>query len=293
MKLLIVGCAGQVGKELVIRGPKHWDIKAVDRSELDITDHDKVTRTVSEFVPNAIINAAAYTAVDRAETESEIAYLINSTGAANLAKAANRVDASILHISTDYVFSGELDGCYVETDPTGPTGVYGASKLAGEQAVADACAKHIILRTAWVFGEHGNNFVKTMLRLAKDRSQLSIVSDQYGSPTYAGDIANTLLTIVSQLEADDTRWGTYHYSGFPYTNWSGFAAKIFESAHKYAGLTNIPSILDIKTSEYPTPAKRPSNSKLDCSHLLKQFNIGPSDWQHALKMIRSYASSEA
>lgn len=288
MKLLIVGCAGQVGRELVRRAPADWEVKAVDRQELDITDHRKVMSVVSEFRPNSIINAAAYTAVDRAESEREFAYLINSTGAENLAIAAQQVDASFLHISTDYVFSGDHEGCYVETDTTGPTGVYGASKLAGEQAVAMACKKHIILRTAWVFGEYGNNFVKTMLRLAKDREQLSIVGDQFGSPTYAGDIAETLLAIAGQLKPEDERWGVYHYSGYPYTSWAGFAAEIFTSATKHSVLAKSPSILDIKTVEYPTPAKRPSNSKLDCGKLLKSFNIAPSDWQKALENIGAY-----
>lgn len=288
MKLMIVGCAGQVGKELVLRAPENWEIKAVDRQELDITDHAKVMTAVSAFRPDSIINAAAYTAVDRAESEEELAHLINNKGAENLALAAQSINAAMLHISTDYVFSGDLQGCYVETDITGPTGVYGASKLAGEQAITMACDKHIILRTAWVFGEHGNNFVKTMLRLAEGREKLSIVSDQFGSPTYAGDIADALLNIAAQLENGDSRWGIYHYSGYPYVNWCEFAQEIFSCAVAQGVLTKSPVVIPISTQDYPTPARRPTNSKLDCSKIMTNFGIMPSDWKFALSNISSY-----
>ena len=290
MKLLIVGGAGQVGKELASRAPAEWDVRAVDRQQLDITDSAAVERQVADFQPDVIINAAAYTAVDRAESEQALAYAINRDGPAALAAAAHHAGSALLHISTDYVFPGDKAGTYREDDQTGPTGVYGASKLAGEEAVAAACPRHIILRTAWVFGAYGNNFVKTMIRLARDRDQLSVVSDQLGSPTYAGDIAETLLAIARQVAGKaDAPWGIYHYSGAPYTCWSDFAGALLDHAAEAGIIARKPRINPITTAEYPTPAQRPANSRLDCSKIGAAFGIAPSDWQAALRDITRYA----
>jgi len=262
---------------------------AIDRQELDISDETAVTQAVEAFKPDVIINAAAHTAVDKAESEEAASYAINRDGPRHLAEAANKVGATMLHISTDYVFAGDKNGLYLETDPVDPQGVYGASKLAGEQAVAAACPRHIILRTAWVFGEHGNNFVKTMLRVGQQRDNLGVVADQLGGPTYAGDIAAALLTIAEQsLNGAELPWGVYHFAGEPHVSWFEFAQAIFAAAGKHGVLDKLPVVNAIATSDYPTPAKRPTNSRLDCSKIRVAFGIAPSDWRQALENIRAY-----
>lgn len=293
MKILVTGANGQVGyclqQQLREQG---WDFVALTRTELDISDSVAVNSAVAQYQPDIIINAAAYTAVDKAEQEQALAYAINRDGPANLARAAKDNGAAILHISTDYVFAGDATGTYSENDPTAPQGAYGKSKLEGEEAVATINDKHIILRTAWVFGEHGNNFVKTMIRLGNSRDTLGIVADQEGGPTYAGDIASALLSIAKHYATGNmTPWGTYHYAGLPHISWFGFAQHIFAQVEK-AALYNkaIPQLNAITTADYPTPAKRPANSKLDCSKLENAFGIAPSDWQSALKNISAYTA---
>ena len=289
MKVLITGCNGQVGHCLTKRLTKQAEVLALDYEGLDITDYDAVLNTVAAFQPNYIINAAAHTAVDRAEQEVELSFAINRDGPSYLAKAAKECGAVMLHISTDYVFDGMGDKPYQESDSTEPQGIYGQSKLAGEQAVAESCPEHLILRTAWVFGEHGNNFVKTMLRLAQCRDELSIVGDQFGGPTYAGDIADALITMVQYLEqGKQAKWGVYHFSGMPYASWFDFARAIFQAAERYDVHAKHPKISAIPTSDYPTPAKRPVNSRLDCSKIEHQFGIKPSDWNAALNNIQAY-----
>lgn len=293
MKILVTGANGQVGYSLQQQlGKTNWDFVALTRADLDISDAHAVENAVQQIKPTVIINAAAYTAVDKAEQERELAYAINREGPANLARSAKTVNAAILHISTDYVFAGDANGSYREDAPTAPQGIYGQSKLEGEQAVAAANDKHIILRTAWVFGEHGNNFVKTMIRLGSNRDTLGVVADQEGGPTYAGDIAATLLAIVEHYASGkDIPWGIYHYSGLPHISWFGFAQHIFaevERANIYPKA--IPQLNAITTADYPTPAKRPANSRLDCSKLEQAFGITPSDWQSALKNITAYSA---
>ena len=291
MKILVTGANGQIGHCLQQQlGQKNWAFSAFTRAELDITDPQAVNQIVQRLRPDIIINAAAYTAVDKAEQEQALAYAVNRDGPANLARAANDVNAAIFHISTDYVFSGDATGAYTEDAPTNPQGVYGQSKLAGELAVAAANDKHIILRTAWVFGEHGNNFVKTMVRLGKIKEVLNIVADQEGSPTYADDIAKVLLAVAQHYsEGKPTPWGTYHYSGQPYVSWYGFAREIFTEVEQ-AGLyvKPVPQLNAITTAEYPTPAKRPANSKLDCKKIEQAFGVAPSDWRSALKNINAF-----
>ncbi|MFT5634693.1 MAG: dTDP-4-dehydrorhamnose reductase [Cognaticolwellia sp.] len=291
MKILIAGKNGQVGRCLVdlLEAQTELTFLALDREELDITDPIQVDKIVSEFQPNIIINAAAYTAVDKAEQESELANAINRDGPHNLAAAANKINAAIIHISTDYVFDGDSAESYTESDVTVPQGEYGRSKLAGEHAVAQACPKHIILRTAWVFGEHGNNFVKTMLHLAKTRESLGVVADQFGGPTYAGDIANAILTISKQIARDSHAYGIYHYSGFPHVNWHTFAEKIFDIALEQDVLKQLIQVNPITTLDYPTPAKRPANSRLNCDKIHNVFGIKQSDWQAALVRIKEYS----
>ena len=291
MRVLITGCYGQVGHCLTqqLADKESTTVLALDREQLDITNQDAVNASVDDFKPTIIINAAAHTAVDKAEDEVDLSYAINRDGPSYLAKAAQRVGAAMLHISTDYVFEGNKVGEYDERDATHPQGVYGESKLAGEIAVAEACDKHIILRTAWVFGENGNNFVKTMLRLGSTRDELSIVGDQFGGPTYAGDIANALIEIAKRItEGESVEYGVYHYSGLPHVSWFDFADAIFDTALKQKVISNKPSLTSITTEQYPTPAKRPSNSCLNTNKIIDAFSIEASDWQAALKNIQAY-----
>ncbi|MEL4250818.1 dTDP-4-dehydrorhamnose reductase [Shewanella xiamenensis] len=290
MKILVTGSHGQVGSCLVKQLSQMPDVEflAVDREQLDITNSAAVSKLVNQFKPDAIINAAAHTAVDKAEQEVELSYAINRNGPQFLAQAANSVGATILHISTDYVFAGDKDGEYVETDAVAPQGVYGHSKLAGELAVAVACPRHIILRTAWVFCETGNNFVKTMLRLTQHRDELGVVADQFGGPTYAGDIANALIVMAKAVSEGNQSFGIYHYAGLPHVNWHQFAMEIFAKAKEQGVLNKEVLVNSITSDQYPTPAKRPANSKLDCRKIEQIFGIKPSDWQTALNNLNSY-----
>lgn len=289
MRVLVTGCQGQVGQCLVSRLRHSVELLAVDRNQLDITNKLAVHNVVSNFRPDFIINAAAYTAVDKAEENIELAYAVNQDGPDYLAEAASQLGATILHISTDYVFSGEGDVAYSENDPTQPASIYGKSKLAGEEAVRTNTHKHIILRTAWVFGEEGNNFVKTMLRLGKSRTELSIVNDQRGGPTYAGDIADTLISIIQKLseEKDQLLYGTYHYSGYPNVSWYEFAEAIFRTAEQL-NLQKSPTLHAITSEQYPTPAIRPKNSVLNNTKIREAFAIEPSNWRKALSRLEEF-----
>ncbi|MCG7656634.1 dTDP-4-dehydrorhamnose reductase [Wielerella bovis] len=289
IKYLITGANGQVGSQLVAQLTGKAEIFSTDRDTLDITDKQAVLQAAQTFHPDFIINAAAHTAVDKAESERNLAHAINCTGAENLALAAQNVGATILHISTDYVFDGKGETPYRETNPIAPQSVYGKSKLAGEIAVQAACERHIILRTAWVFNEQGGNFVKTMLRLGASRDSLGVVADQFGSPTYAGDIAAALIAICEQIHAGKTNaYGVYHFSGSPYVSWHGFAAEIFAQAVAQGVLPKAPVLNAIGTADYPTPASRPANSRLDCGKIQAAFGIAPSDWRKALLNLQDY-----
>lgn len=292
LRVLVTGSKGQVGHCLTqqLTVMKDVTLLSVDRDALDITDRAAVFGVVKEFQPTIIINAAAYTAVDKAESEPKLSFAINADGPKYLAEAANEVNAAILHISTDYVFEGTKLGEYLETDPTDPQGIYGESKLLGEKAVAEACSKHIILRTAWVFGESGNNFVKTMLRLAKDRDELSIVGDQFGGPTYAGDIAKVLIAISDRIVSGSAAvdYGVYHYSGVPHVSWYEFANNIFDCAVDNGVLSSKPKLTRITTEQYPTPAKRPLNSRMSTEKITDSFAVEASDWSSALVRIKEY-----
>lgn len=288
MKIILTGCNGQVGKTLTNKLGKTTELVALSRQELDITDQTAVQNIVLNFKPDFIINAAAHTAVDKAENERAKTYNINHDGPLYLAKAAQDVNAVFIHISTDYVFSGNKEGAYFETDAAEPQSVYGASKLAGEQAVIDNCEKHIILRTAWVFGETGNNFVKTMIRLGKSKDELGIVNDQFGSPTYAGDIANAIFNIVKKInKSSNINWGVYHFTGHPFVSWFEFSQAIFEQAEKQ-GYLKAPKLNAIPTTQFPTPAKRPANSKLNCNKIKREFSILPSNWHSAIQDLKGY-----
>lgn len=295
MKVLITGSNGQVGSCLVkqLQSCPQIEFLAVDRNALDITSEQEVIKIVNNFMPNIIINAAAHTAVDKAEDEVELSYAINCDGPKYLAQAAERVGAAILHISTDYVFAGDKEDLYNESDSVNPQSIYGESKLAGEDAVINACSRHIILRTAWVFGEEGNNFVKTMLRIAQQKDSLGVVADQFGGPTYAGDVAAALIIIAKTItDSKNTfnteHYGIYHFSGIPHVSWYKFAQVIFDKAVEQKILVKSPNVNMIKTEQYPTSAKRPANSKLNTKKITTVFNIPASDWKSRLNHLRDY-----
>jgi dTDP-4-dehydrorhamnose reductase len=286
MRVLITGAAGQVGYELLRLVPEGFEARGLDSAALDITQAGQVEAAVAEFFPALIINAAAYTAVDKAETDVECAWAVNRDGVANLGTAAERLGIPVFHISTDYVFAGDADRPYRETDATSPTGVYGASKLAGEKALAAACNRYLVLRTSWVFGAHGNNFVKTMLRLGTERDSLSIVADQQGGPTSAASIATALWQLAERYRREQSLpWGIYHFSGVPYCSWFDFADAIFQQAKQIGLLDKVPQLSAIATADYPTPAKRPAWSVMDCSKLFEQLELDAPRWQEDLAEV--------
>lgn len=289
-RILITGGSGQVGHCLKAQLEGCAELSVPDSSALNIADRRSVRQAVETFRPDYIINAAAYTAVDKAENDAERVFAINRDGAHHLAEAAEATGAAMLHISTDYVFDGAGGAPYDEAAPTAPQNIYGASKLAGEQAVLAACRRAVVMRTSWVFGAHGQNFVKTMLRLGRERDSLGIVADQYGAPTAAADIAAALITIVRRHTPEQLaeRAGIYHYCGSPYASWFEFAETIFAEAAAQGVLAKIPAVKPIATVDYPTPAKRPADSRLDCGKIRTVFGIGPCDWHSALSDLRPY-----
>ncbi len=310
MQIIVIGAQGQVGWELTRRATAlGHDVLAWDLAELDITDADAVNQALDASSATLAINAAAYTAVDKAEQEPELAFAVNRDGPAHLAAACARLNIPLLHISTDYVYDGAKIDPYVEDDPTTPMGVYGASKLAGDEVVRQLLPRHLILRVSWVFSVHGHNFVKTILRLAREREELRVVADQRGCPTYAGDIADVLLELagrIAEIDANDA-WGTYHYCGEPATTWHGFASAIIERARddeqspkrrrrsrKPGAIAKptppgkplvVQTVTPITTAEYPTPAARPLNSVLDCAKLADCFGIQPRPWRPGLDAV--------
>jgi dTDP-4-dehydrorhamnose reductase len=289
MKILITGMEGQIGRELTrMAQEKKFDYVPFNHQRLDITDFNAVEKTLTDYRPSVVINAAAYTAVDKAEFKTERArvFEINQEGPFNLAVSCKRLGAALIHISTDYVFDGLKKGPYREMDPIAPLGFYGTSKASGETAVRDTLTNHIIVRTAWVFSAYGHNFVKTMLRLGCEKETLRVVNDQSGCPTYAGDIAEALLTIASYIlsNSQNSLWGTYHYCGQGVTTWYGFAQAIFEHGQKYFPL-KIKKLIPITTEEYPTPAQRPRNSVLDCTAIKQCFGINPVSWEKGLVSV--------
>ncbi len=287
MRILVCGAGGQVGHELINRASGYGlEALGMTRDNLDITDAGQVADLVSRLKPGLIINAAAYTHVDNAETHSERAYSVNRDGAERLAQAARQASIPLLHISTDYVFSGNARAPYREEDEVAPTGVYGASKLAGEAAIQAVVDEHLILRTSWVYGVHGHNFVKTMLRLGCQRDALSVVADQYGCPTQAGSIADALLELAQRYAQNGVlAWGLYHYSGRSPCTWFDFAVEVFRQAEAKGMLATRPKVSPISTAQYPTPARRPAWSVLDCSKFETTFGIETHDWHDDLSIV--------
>ena len=286
MKILVLGCKGQLGRCLYdqLINTDHEVIYS-SREHIDITDFEVTKSKVLDFSPDLIINATAYTAVDHAEEDQKTANLINHLAVKNIADICTQLECWLIHVSTDYVFDGKAKAPYKEDDETNPQGAYGETKLKGELAVQASGCKHMILRTAWIFSEYGNNFLKTMLRLGADQDELSIVGDQIGCPTYAQDIARSVIEIAPQLNSLEYN-GIYHYCGDQPCSWYDFANAIFDQA-----MTNnlkIPSIVkSIKTSAYPTPAKRPAFSVLHCSKIENHFGVRTSNWRDGIWQVIS------
>lgn len=279
MRLLVMGTNGQVARALVDRTGDFPEITvvAVGRPRLDLENAATILPAIAEVRPDLIVNAAAYTAVDKAETEPQLAYTINRDGAGAVATAAKALGVPLIHLSTDYVFSGSKQGAYVESDETGPLGVYGKSKLAGELAVRTANPDALILRTSWIYSPFGNNFVKTMLRLAGERPELRVVDDQVGNPTSALDLADAILRIVPRVREKDGAGTTLHIAGTGFVSWYGLARRVFEISKSIGG--PFTEVVPISTTEYPTLAPRPANSRLDTSQIMVRFGVALPNWE--------------
>ncbi|SBS40452.1 dTDP-4-dehydrorhamnose reductase [Marinomonas spartinae] len=287
MRVLLVGKNGQLGScfQDIMKARPDYELFAFDSNELDITNRQQVSNRFKEVAPDIIVNASAYTAVDKAESETALAFSVNEQGVKHLVEQANKLDIPLIHVSTDYVFDGSGITPYKANDTTNPQGVYGASKLAGECVTTEGCNKYIILRTSWVFSEYGNNFVKTMLRLAKERDSLSVVADQYGCPTYAGDLAVTIQFLCEQYQLHGSlEWGCYHYCGNLATSWHGFARSIFSLAQRKGMLDQPPRLSAISSDEYPTPAKRPAFSVMDTAEL-SRLGVTTPNWLNSLNDV--------
>ena len=283
LRVLVTGAHGQLGRELLRHAPADWAVVGLGAAQLDIRDAAQVAAQVERVRPQLIVNAAAYTAVDRAETEPARAWAVNRDGAAHLAQAAQQRGIALFQLSSDYVFAGDLRRPYREEDACRPLGVYGASKLGGEQAVRAGCSRHLILRSSWVFGAHGHNFVKTMLRLAGTHPELAVVADQMGCPTPAAYLAQVLWQLAQRYrQQGDLAWGTYHCAGAPPCSWHAFALEIFRQAEALALLARTPQVRAIGSTDYPGAAQRPAYSVLDCGKLRATFGIAPADWRTAL-----------
>jgi dTDP-4-dehydrorhamnose reductase len=276
MRVLVFGQSGQVATELARQSN---DVTCLGRDQADLSNPDACAAIIAASNADVIINAAAYTAVDKAEEEEALATTVNGTAVSAMAKAAASRDIPFLHISTDYVFEGSGTTPWSPTDATGPINAYGRSKLAGEQGVVASGGRYAVMRTSWVVSSHGNNFVKTMLRLGADRDALSIVSDQIGGPTSAADIAAALLKMAKAFHQGQGISGIYHFAGAPDVSWADFAIEIFKQADLTVEVTGIPS------ANYPTPAARPENSRMDCSDITVAFGIERPDWRVSLNDI--------
>ncbi len=286
MRLLITGWQGQLARSLAEAATRRPEISAlsIGRPALDLCVHPSILRSLADNTPDVIVNTAAYTAVDRAESEPDAAFALNRDGAGLLARAAAARGIPIVHISTDYVFDGAKSTPYLESDPTAPLNVYGTSKLAGEQVVAAANRRHVILRTAWVHSPFGQNFVKTMLRLAAERPRLKVVADQLGNPTYAPHLAAAILDLAISLPGrpdNDPAWGLYHAAGSGETTWHGLATELFARSRALGGPAV--GVDPIPATSYPTPAARPANSRLDCSRLQATFGLRLPNWQEGVE----------
>jgi dTDP-4-dehydrorhamnose reductase len=291
--ILLIGANGQVGREALPLLHALGDVVSLTRAELDLTDSVAIRAAVRKVKPRWIVNAAAYTAVDKAESDARIAFAINGEAPAILGEEALRLGAPVLHFSTDYVFSGEGSRPWREDDPTGPLGVYGASKLAGEQALASSGAAHFIFRTSWVFGTHGENFLRRILQLAVEREELKIVDDQTGSPTWSRTLAllvvHTIRNVeeearvrgITPAEAVGPIGGIYHACSMGFTTWFGFASEFLQVAQRARPEGTFARLVPIPSSAYPTPAERPKNSRMNCEKLMRALEFEMPTWQHS------------
>ena len=285
-KVLLIGITGQVGRELQHTLTSLGKVIGVGRKELDLTQPEQIRAKIAEIQPDIIVNAAAYTAVDKAETETEVATAINANAPQEIAVAAEKIGAMVVHISTDYVFNGKNHTPYLETDITNPLGAYGESKLLGEQGVRDNCSRHIILRTAWVYGSRGHgNFVKTMLRLGEGREELKVVADQIGSPTWSLNIAEAITNLLTKAQTDSNINGTYHFSNSGVASWYDLAVATFAEAKKLGFPLKIERVYPISTADYPTPAQRPAYSVLSKDKYVEATKIYPPHWRESLKAM--------
>ncbi len=282
MKILISGQHGQVARELQRHLGGLGELIVLGRDQLDLARPEQISKQVQQIRPDLIINAAAHTAVDQAESEPELAFAINATAPGILARQARELDIPLIHYSTDYVFNGSKTSPYTEDDAPDPLGVYGRSKLAGEQAISEVQGQHLILRTSWVYSTHGRNFLLTMQRLLQEKPELRIVADQIGAPTWAGTIANSTRALIERWQTGQAgAWGTYHLTTQGETSWFGFAQAIGQALREQG--KPCANLLPIPSSDYPTPAARPLNSRLDCSRLQREWSVSQPDWQTALR----------
>jgi len=284
MKILLIGINGQLGNQLQPLLTKIGEVTAVGRENLDLADRNAISQLIDQLKPELIINAAAYTAVDKSENEPELAHAVNSIAPGIMAKEAKNLGATLIHISTDYVFDGSQSTPYIETDSTNPLGTYGKTKLAGEKAIRETEANHIIIRTAWVYGAYGKgNFVKTMLRFGKDREELRVVYDQVGCPTWTGDLAEAIAQIIPHLNSET--YGIYHYTNSGAISWYDFAMTIFEEAKQLGFPLEVKRVVPITTAEYPTPAKRPAFSVLNSGKISKVLGKHSPYWRDSLRQM--------
>lgn len=294
-RILLTGVTGQVGGELVRTLAPLGEVVAPTREELDLTRATSIRSLIQTVRPRWIVNPAAYTAVDKAESEPELAYAINAEAVRAISEAAREIGAGVVHFSTDYVFDGEGERPYVEKDPTGPVSVYGASKLAGEQALAASRAGYLVFRTSWVYGATGKNFLRTILKAARERERLRVVADQHGAPTWSRDLARMTAHVMQQIEREasggdlqgalDRFSGIYHASGAGETTWCGFAREALAIVREREPEARLAEIDAITTAEYPTPAKRPANSRLNCEELAATFGWKMMDWRDSLREV--------
>jgi len=282
-RMLLTGSNGQVGRELQRALTPLGNVLPLDRHQLDLANPDAIRKTIRDYQPDLIVNAAAYTAVDRAESEPELAMAVNGVAPGVLAEEARRLDAVLVHYSTDYVFDGTKHDAYTESDEPSPLNVYGRTKLAGERAIQAVGPVHYILRTSWVYAAEGANFLNTMLRLARERPELRIVDDQVGAPTWARAIAEMTAQTLAAAQSLDAgpRYGLYHLTATGAVSWFGFAQAIFAAAEQTLGI-QAPRLIPITAAEYPLPAQRPANSRLDTARLTETFGIRPASWQEML-----------
>ncbi|HEV2326021.1 MAG TPA: dTDP-4-dehydrorhamnose reductase [Terracidiphilus sp.] len=296
-RILLLGSAGQVGRELQARFADFGDLTSADRKSADLAHPEQLRELVRHVAPDLILNAAAYTAVDRAESEPALAMTVNAEAPGVLAEEALRLGALLVHYSTDYVFDGSKEGPWIETDETNPLSVYGATKLAGERAIESSGCSRLIFRTSWVYGPHGKNFLFTMLRLARERERLTIVNDQFGAPTTSIKIASATRKIIEGVMAGrfgaEKNWaGIYHMTCADSTSWFGFAQAIFARAGSLLG-GKVPELVPIATAEYPTPARRPHNSVLSNAKLVERFGVSLAPWPIALDAVMAVLEPSA